>query len=411
MNAELLEKYADFIVRVGVNVQPGQTMIVNASLEAAPLARLCVKSAFAAGARDVRVDWSDNEVSRLRMEMGAEEALCDVKPYVERSYLDFAESEGGVCVLHLLADDPEVYAGLDGGKINRVSLARRKALANWRVYTMNDKIQWCIAAMPSAPWAKMIFPELPEAEAIEKLWDVIFEVCRVTGGDPVTEWRAHVEKLSALRDKLNELQLESVHFTSGNGTDLTVGLADGHVWESAASVDDRGTRFIPNLPTEEVFTAPHKDRVEGIVYGTKPYVYNGQLIKGFHVTFKAGRVVEYGAEENEALLGELLDSDEGARSIGEVALVPASSPINRSGVLFYNTLFDENAACHIAFGDGYSGTLIGGREMTDEQRAAHGLNKSAIHEDVMIGAADTCITGLTKDGRTVPIFDGGEWVL
>lgn len=411
MNAELLEKYADFIVRVGVNVQPGQTLIVNAPLEAAPLARLCVKSAFAAGARDVRVDWSDDQVARLRMALGSEEALCDVKPYVERSYLDFAESEGGVCVLHLLADDPEIYAGLDGGKINRVGLARRKALANWRVYTMNDKIQWCIAAMPSAPWAKMIFPELPEAEAIEKLWDVIFDVCRVTGGDPVTEWRAHVEKLGRLRDTLNQLQLESVHFASGNGTDLTVGLADGHVWESAASVDDRGTKFIPNLPTEEVFTAPHKDRVEGIVYGTKPYVYNGQLIKGFHVTFKDGRVVEYGAEENEALLGELLDSDEGARRIGEVALVPASSPINRSGVLFYNTLFDENAACHIAFGDSYPGTLAGGKEMTDEQRAAHGMNKSAIHEDVMIGAADTCITGRTKDGRTVPIFAGGEWVL
>ena len=411
MNAELLEKYADFIVRVGVNVQPGQTLIVNAPLEAAPLARLCVKSAFAAGARDVRVDWSDDQVARLRMELGSEEALCDVKPYVERSYLDFAESEGGVCVLHLLADDPEIYAGLDGGKINRVGLARRKALANWRVYTMNDKIQWCIAAMPSAPWAKMIFPDLPEAEAIEKLWDVIFDVCRVTGGDPVTEWRAHVEKLGRLRDTLNQLQLESVHFASGNGTDLTVGLADGHVWESAASVDDRGTKFIPNLPTEEVFTAPHKDRVEGIVYGTKPYVYNGQLIKGFHVTFKDGRVVEYGAEENEALLGELLDSDEGARRIGEVALVPASSPINRSGVLFYNTLFDENAACHIAFGDSYPGTLAGGKEMTDEQRAAHGMNKSAIHEDVMIGAADTCITGRTKDGRTVPIFAGGEWVL
>lgn len=411
MNQTNLENYADFIVRVGVNVQPGQTLIVNAPLEAAPLARLCVRSAFAAGARDVRVDWSDDQVSRLRMELGSEEALCDVKPYLERSYLDYAESEGGVCVLHLLADDPEIFAGLDGAKINRVGLARRRALANWRVYTMNDKIQWCIAAMPSAPWAKMIFPELPEAEAVEKLWDVIFEVCRVTGGDPVAAWRAHVEKLGRLRDTLNELDLASVHFTSGNGTDLTVGLADGHRWESAASLDDRGTKFIPNLPTEEVFTAPHKDRVDGVVYGTKPYVYNGQLIKGFHVTFKDGRVVEYGAQENEALLGELLDSDEGARSIGEVALVPASSPINRSGLLFYNTLFDENAACHIAFGDSYPGTCIGGKEMTDEERAAHGMNKSAIHEDVMIGAEDTCITGLTKDGRTVEIFRGGEWVL
>ena len=411
MNTALLKKYADFIIRVGVNVQPGQTLIINGVLETAPLTRLCVKAAFEAGARDVRVDWADEACSRIRMEMGSEEALCDVKPYVLRSYLDFAESEGGVCVLHLLADDPEVYAGLDAAKINRVGLARRTALKPWRVYTMNDKVQWCIAAMPSESWAKLIFPELPAQEAIEKLWAAIFDVCRVTGGDPVGEWRAHLDKLVDLKDKMNAYDFESVHFTSSNGTDLTIGLADGAVWESACSTDDRGTVFLPNIPTEEVFTAPHKDKVNGIVYGTKPYAYNGQLIKDFWVRFENGRVVEHGAAENAALLGELLDTDEGARGIGEVALVPASSPINRSGLLFYNTLFDENAACHIAFGASYPGTCVGGKEMTEEQLLAHGMNQSAIHEDVMVGAEDTCITGLTRDGRTVQIFEGGEWVL
>lgn len=411
MDRKLLEKYADFIVRVGVNVQPGQTMILSCPLEAAPLARLCVRSAFAAGARDVRVDWYDEQCGRTRMELGTEEALCDVKPYLERSYLDYAESEGGACVLHLLADDPEIYAGLDGGKINRVGIARRNALKTWRTYTMNDRIQWCIAAMPSTPWACKVFPELPPEQAVEKLWQVIFDVCRVTGGDPVTEWRAHTARLNALRDRMNGYAFASLHFTSGNGTDLTVGLADGAHWESAASLDDRGTPFVPNVPTEEVFTAPHRDRVDGIVYGTKPYVYNGQLIKGFHVRFENGRVVEYGAAENEALLGELLDSDEGARHIGEVALVPASSPINRSGVLFYDTLFDENAACHIAFGDSYPGTCDGGKTMTPEQLLAHGMNHSVVHEDVMVGAADTHITGLTRKGETVEIFSGGEWVL
>ncbi len=411
MNPNLLEKYAEFMVRVGVNVQPGQTMIVSCPLEAAPLARLCQRAAFVAGARDVRIDWYDETCNRNRMELGAEEALCEVKPYVLRSYLDYAESEGGACVLHIVADDPEVYAGLDASKINRVGVARRQALKAWRVYTMNDKIQWCIAAMPSAPWAKKIFPELPAEQAMEKLWDVIFDVCRVTGGDPVTEWRAHVGRLNELKDKMNACDFASVHFTSGNGTDLTVGLADGAIWESAASLDDRGTAFLPNIPTEEVFTAPHKDKVDGIVYGTKPYVYNGQLIKGFHVTFKNGKVVDFGAEENAALLKELLDSDEGARHIGEVALVPASSPINRSGVLFYDTLFDENAACHIAFGASYPGTCRGGKEMSEEQLLAHGMNQSIVHEDVMVGAADTCITGLTKKGETVDIFRGGEWVL
>ena len=411
MKYELLEKYADFIVRVGVNVQPGQTLIINGNLETAPLARLCMKSAFAAGARDVRVDWADEACSRIRMEMGSEEALCDVKPYVLRSYLDFAESEGGVCVLHLLADDPEIYNGLDAAKINRVGMARRAVLKPWRAYTMNDKVQWCIAAMPSESWAKMIFPDEPVETAVEKLWDAIFQVCRVTDGDPVNAWKSHLDHLTDLKNKMNDYDFESVHFTSSNGTDLTVGLADDAVWESAVSLTEKGVEFLPNIPTEEVFTAPHKDKVNGIVYGTKPYAYNGQLIKGFHVTFKDGRVIEHGAEENAALLGELLDSDKGARSIGEVALVPASSPINRSGLLFYNTLFDENAACHIAFGDSYPSTCKGGKEMSPEELLAHGMNQSDIHEDVMVGAEDTNITGLTRDGRTIQIFENGEWVL
>ena len=210
---------------------------------------------------------------------------------------------------------------------------------------------------------------------------------------------------------MNEFDLVSVHFTSSNGTDLTVGLAEGAVWESAGSKNEKGTIFLPNIPTEEVFTAPHKDKVDGIVYGTKPYVFNGQLIEGFHVTFKDGKVIEHGAEKNAELLGQLLDTDEGARHIGEVALVPASSPINRSGALFYNTLFDENAACHIAFGASYPGTTVGGTQLTKEELLARGMNQSALHEDVMVGAEDTQITGLCRDGRTVQLFKDGVWAL
>mgnify|MGYP000804220481 FL=1 len=356
---ELLKKYADFIVRVGVNPQPGQVLIINCALEGAPLARLCVRSAFEAGARDVQVNWTDDAVTRTRMELGSEEALTDHKGWQLRRYLDYAETEGGVCVLHLIADDPEVFAGLDGAKISRVNSANRAFMQPWREYTMNDRVQWSIAAIPSAPWAKKMFPELDTDAAIEALWQLIFDTCRVTGGDPVGEWQVHLARLSALRDKMNALDLESVHFASSNGTDLTVGIADQAVWESAASKNEKGVIFLPNIPTEEVFTAPHKDKVNGVVYGTKPYVFNGQLIKGFHVTFKDGKVVEHGAEEGADLLGQLLDTDEGARHIGEVALVPASSPINRCGKLFYNTLFDENAACHIAFGDSYPGTTVG----------------------------------------------------
>ena len=407
----LLKQYAEFIVRVGCNVQPGQTLIIKAPLAAAPLARLCVRSAFEAGARDVRVDWSDDIVTRTRMELGSEEALCDIKPYLLRSYLDYAESEGGACVLSLIADDPEALAGLDAGKLSRVSAASRKALRPWRDYTMNDRIQWSIAAMPSPAWAKKLFPDLSQEEAVEKLWQLIFDTCRVTGGDPVAAWQEHLDRLKTLQKKMNDLDLESVRFESANGTDLTVGLADGAVWESAGSVSEKGVPFLPNIPTEEIFTAPHRDKVNGVAYGTKPYLHGGQLIKGFHVTFKDGKIVEYGAEENEALLGEVLDTDEGARHIGEVALVPASSPINRSGVIFYSTLFDENAACHIAFGASYPGTTRGGSALSEEELAARGMNQSLIHEDVMIGAEDTRITGRTRDGRTVLLFEGGEWVL
>ena len=411
MNQELLQKYADFIVKVGVNVRPGQAFLIRCPVDMAFFAHCCARAGYEAGARDVIVRYEDEQLARIRMEMGEENALSQVLPYELRSWLDYAESDGGCCLLAIHASDPEAFAGLDAAKLNRVSMARRKAMKPWNDYTMNDRVQWSIAALPSVPWAKKIFPELDADAAMEALWKLIFDVCRVTGGDPVNEWQAHMERLSTLRDKMNALDLESVHFESSNGTDLTVGLADQAVWESAASKSEKGVVFLPNIPTEEVFTAPHKDRVEGIVYGTKPYVFNGQLIKNFRVTFEKGRVVDYHAEQGQVLLGRLLDGDEGSRSIGEVALVPASSPINRSGKLFYSTLFDENAACHIAFGASYPGTTKGGTALTKEELLARGMNQSRLHEDVMIGAEDSHITGKCRDGRTVELFRDGVWVL
>ena len=411
MNQELLNKYAAFTVQVGVNVQKGQTLIIRCPVEGAYFGRACMEAAYKAGARDVVIRWEDEKAARIRMELGEEEALSETKPYELRSYLDYAESEGGCCLLAIHASDPEIFKGLDTAKINRVSLAKQEAMKSWREYTMKDRVQWCVVAIPTPAWAASVFPGLAEDEAQEKLWGAIFDVCRVTGGDPVSAWKEHVAKTSACRDKLNELQLESIHMTSANGTDLTVGLAEGHTWEGACSKAENGAVFIANVPTEEVFTAPHRERVNGVVKGTKPYVYNGQLIEGFSVTFKDGVVVDYSAEKNAELLGQLLDSDEGARRIGEIALVPASSPINRSGLLFYNTLFDENAACHIAFGAGYPTTVKGGAAMTTEELLACGVNDSAIHEDVMVGAEDMTITGLTKSGETVIIFENGEWAI
>ena len=332
MNQELLNKYAAFTVQVGVNVQKGQTLIIRCPVEGAYFGRACMEAAYKAGARDVVIRWEDEKAARIRMELGEEEALSETKPYELRSYLDYAESEGGCCLLAIHASDPEIFKGLDTAKINRVSLAKQEAMKSWREYTMNDRVQWCVVAIPTPAWAASVFPGLAEDEAQEKLWSAIFDVCRVTGGDPVSAWKEHVAKTSACRDKLNELQLESIRMTSANGTDLTVGLAEGHTWEGACSKAENGAVFIANVPTEEVFTAPHRERVNGVVKGTKPYVYNGQLIEGFSVTFKDGVVVDYSAEKNAELLGQLLDSDEGARRIGEIALVPASSPINRSGL-------------------------------------------------------------------------------
>lgn len=411
MERALFEKYAEFAVRVGAGVLPGQTLMITAPIEAAEFARCCAKAAFAAGARDVSVRYGDEKLARIRYEAATEEALCDAKPWVERSYLDYVEGKGGASILHILGEDPEAFLGLDAGKINRAMQAARNAQKHWREMTMKDEVAWCIVAVPTENWAKKVFPDLPGKQAVERLWQAIFDVCRVTGGDPVAAWREHIKATGARRDKLNALGLTELHIISANGTDLRIGLAEGAVFEGAESTTPSGQQFIANVPTEEVFTAPHRQRVEGIVYGTKPYVFNGDLIEDFWVRFEAGRVVESGAKKNADLLKTLLDTDEGSRSIGEIALVPASSPINRSGVLFYNTLFDENAACHIAFGDGYPNTIAGGGTLTAEQLLERGVNHSVIHEDVMIGAEDTHITGRTKDGQEIEIFRDGVWAL
>lgn len=408
MNKELLKQYAEFAVKVGANPQPCQTLIINAPLEGAEFARMCAEAGYDAGAKEVVVYYKDEKLARLQMQRTAVEVLEDIKPNFTRRYLDYIESEGGACLLHIVAEDPDLYAGIDPEKIARASKARSVASEPYRDYTMKDKIQWSIVAIPSTSWANKVFPG--DANAEEKLWNAIFDVCRVKeGGDVVSAWKEHVTKTAARRDRMNELNIDSLHYKSANGTDLVIGLADDAVWEGASSKTPEGYSFIANIPTEEVFTAPHKDRVDGIVHATKPYAYNGNVIEGFWLRFEKGKVVEYHAERNEEVLGKLLDTDEGARHIGEVALVPASSPINRSGLLFFNTLLDENAACHIAFGNGYPGTIKGGTTMTDEELLAHGVNKSLVHEDIMVGAEDMSIIATTKSGETVTIFENGEW--
>ncbi|MBR5520468.1 MAG: aminopeptidase [Oscillospiraceae bacterium] len=409
MNDKLLKQYGEMAVKAGVNIQPGQTLIINAPITAADLVHHCATAAYDAGAKEVVVHWADEKLSRIKMDRTEKDVLCDVKPWIQDSYLQYIRSEGSAAILSITGQDPELYKGLDMEKVNAYSIARMKALAEYRDYTMASRIQWCVIAVPGEGWAKKVFPELPAEEAVEKLWQTIFKVSRVEG-DAVENWKDHAKQRAERRDRMNEMNFDKLHFTSANGTDLYVGLADDHVWGGVSEYSEAGVEFIPNMPTEELFTAPHKDKVDGVVYGTKPYVYNGDLIEDFVVTFKDGKVVDYDAKSGKELLKQLLSTDEGALSIGEVALVPASSPINKENVLFFNTLFDENAACHIAFGQGYPGTVKGGEKMTTEQLLEKGVNDSVIHEDVMIGAADMKITGICKDGSEVEIFNNGEWV-
>lgn len=409
IDTKLVEQYAQFAVCVGVNPQPGQTLLIRAPIEGAFFARCCAAVAYGLGVREVVVHYTDEQLSRIKMEYTDVAVLEDIKPWMQRSLLDYVESPGGACVLNIIARNPEIYKGLDSVKIDRANAANMRAMHEWRSYTMSDKIQWSIVAIPSEAWATKVFPEESAEAAQEKLWDAIFDVCRVKDGNVVNAWKEHVAKTILRRDHLNHLQLDSIHLQSANGTNLSIGLADDAVWEGAQSKTPEGYTFIANIPTEEVFTAPHRLRVNGVAKGTKPYVYNGNLIEDFSVTFKDGKVVEYSAAKGQELLGQLLDTDAGARHIGEIALVPASSPINKRGVLFLNTLFDENAACHIAFGKGYPGTVVNGTAMTDAQLLEKGVNDSLVHEDVMIGSADLHVTGLTKAGETVEIFLDGEW--
>ncbi|MBQ3587405.1 MAG: aminopeptidase [Oscillospiraceae bacterium] len=409
MNDKYLAQYGAMAVKAGVNIQKGQTLIINAPITARDLVHHCARAAYDAGAKEVVVHWADEKLSRIKMERTEKDVLCDVKPWIQDSYLQYIRSEGSAAILSITGSDPELYKGIDAEKVNAYSIARMKALAEYRDYTMASRIQWCVIAVPTAGWAKKVFPGLEAEEAMEKLWETIFKVSRVEG-DAVENWKNYAARRAGRRDRINAMRLKTLHFTASNGTDLYVDLADDHIWGGVSEYSEAGVEFIPNMPTEELFTAPHKDRVNGVVYGTKPYVYNGDLIDDFVLTFKDGKVVDFDAKTGRELLAQLLNTDEGACRIGEVALVPASSPITKENILFYNTLFDENAACHIAFGQGYPGTVKGGENMTGEQLLAKGVNDSVIHEDVMIGAADMHITGLCENGETVVLFENGEWV-
>ena len=405
-----LKEYAKLLVEIGCNVRKGQTLVLSSPVECAHFARLCASAAYDAGCREVVMNWSDDFLGRERYLRAASDVFDTVPEWRKRFYNDYAAE--GVAYLAISAADPETLRGVDTDRIVRAQKAGGEALEPFYHAQMNNEIAWCIASVPIPSWAKKVFSGDDEETAMQKLWDAIFATVRITGdGTAVEKWRRHLATLEARRNKLNKLCFKSLHYTNSLGTDLTIELPEGHLWSSGRSVTPKGQVFVANMPTEEIFTAPHRLGINGIVYAALPLVDNGNIIDGFHFVIKDGKIVEAHAEKGEEFLKAAYTVDEGASYFGEVALVPYDSPISNQGVLYYNTLFDENARCHLAFGEAYPECLEGGSGMTRDELKEHGLNWSINHVDFMVGTADLSIVGTTHDGRKIPVFVDGNFAI
>ena len=401
-----LDRLAEVAIKVGLRLQPGQDLILTAPVAALPLVRRIVAHAYEAGAGLVTPLLADEEITLARYRHAPDASFDKAAGWL---YEGISKAfSANAARLAVVGDDPMLLAGEDPAKVSRASKANSLAYQPALEKIAGFDINWNILAYPSASWAKRVFPDLPLQEAVAKLADAIFAASRIDGADPVADWAAHNARLAEKTAWLNEKNFSALRFT-GPGTDLTVGLADGHEWQGGQSTAKNGITCNPNIPTEEVFTTPHARRVDGVVSSTKPLSYQGSLIDGIQVRFEAGRIVEARAAKGEAVLLKVLETDEGASRLGEVALVPNSSPISQGGLLFYNTLFDENAACHIALGQCYAKCFRDGASLTPEQIAAQGGNKSLIHIDWMIGSAEIDIDGIAADGSTTPVFRKGEW--
>lgn len=402
-----LERYADLIVRKGVNVRPGQEVVVQAPVEVAAFARLIVARAYAAGAGHVTVIWNDDAVTRLTYE-NVDASWFETVPSWQREQFD-SLAEAGACFIFVEGADPEALKGIDPAKPAAASRARNTQCVKYR-HGMDFNINpWCIAGAPVAAWARQVYPGVEDEVAIYRLWCAILSVARADGDDPESAWELHNATFEKNLRLLNERHFDRLHYTSSNGTDLWVGMTDKHVWEGGSSSTPDGHVFFPNIPTEEVFTSPHCERVDGIVYSALPLVRHGNKIDRFWLRFENGLVVDFDAEVGRETLASILDTDEGARRLGEVALISKNTPIRETETLFYDTLYDENASCHLALGSGFPECYEGGYDMTQDDLRALGLNKSGTHVDFMIGTDDLDITGVTADGEEIPVFVNGQW--
>ena len=406
---KMYEKLAKLAIRKGVNLQKNQPLVIDANVRDVEFVRMCVKEAYEAGAKYVHIDWTDESIRRMKYEYQSIETLQEIPQW----FYDCTKyhNDDGACYLYIDSDKPNVLEGIDDEKLNAANQAYRQKMDDLKTYTMTNKGQWCIICVPSREWASIVFPDLPIEEAYEKLGDEIFAATRVSeDNDPIKEWEDHDNELIMHAKKLNEYNFKSLHFTSELGTDLTVELVENHVWVGGGSYRPDGVYFDCNMPTEECFCMPKKTGVNGVVYASKPLSYNGKVIEDFYFKFENGRVVEFDAKKEKDALKSLLEFDEGSSYLGEVALVPYDSPISKSNILFFNTLFDENAACHLALGDSYPENVKGGVDMDEKELGSHGANSSMVHEDFMFGTKEMSIDGIQYDGTIIPIFRNGNFV-
>lgn len=401
-----LQKYADLAVNAGVHIQKGQTLVVNAPIEAANLVYAVAKTAYKAGAKNVHVEWNDDKLTRIKYELAPDEAFKEYPLWKAKGYEEMAEN--GAAFMSILAPDPELLQGIDPDRIAAAQQTAGQAMEKYRQYIQSDKVSWTIVAYPTKEWAEKVFPNESASRQMEKLWQAIQQAIRLDHNDPVSEWKSHQTFLQEKAAFLNEKKYKKLHYKA-KGTDLTIELPEKHVWAGGGGKTEQGITFIPNMPTEEVFTLPKKDGVNGVVQSTKPLNYGGNVIENFSFTFEKGRVVDFTAEKGYETLKRLIESDDGAKHLGEIALVPHDSPISNTNLIFFNTLFDENASCHLALGSAYAFCLEGGSAMTKDELQANGANQSIVHVDFMIGSTDLDIDGETADGDLEPLFRNGNW--
>jgi aminopeptidase len=406
---ENLEKYASLAVNIGINVQKGQEVILNAPINAVDLTRLITKKCYEAGASDVIVRYRDDIITHTKLEYSSLELLENVRKW-EIDGLLKNHVKKGAALLSIISSDPDLMSDIDASKMKTYTISQQKAAREYKDYVLGGNSPWSLVAYPNKEWAERVFPDLKGQDAISKLWEHIFEITRIDQEDPIAAWAEHVRNINEKVDFLNNNKMKKLIYKS-NGTDLTIELSEKHLWCGAddETLGKNKIKYLANIPTEEIFTLPKKDGINGYVSSTKPLSYNGNLIENFKITFENGRIVDYSAKKGEEYLKNLIDTDEGSKYIGEVALVPHKSPISDKNTIYYNTLFDENASCHLAIGNAYLSCIENGNEMTKEELEKVGFNTSLSHVDFMIGSSDLNIIGITFDNKEIKIFENGNW--